>query len=216
MKPALNFLKTTITGGILFLVPVILVVAVFGKAFEISNAIVAPLAGWVRLDLVGGIRSSKLLAIALIVLFCFLAGLFARTALARKGIDLLESTVLSYIPGYEFMKGMGESILGIQEKQEYEVVFARIEDAWQIGFVTERIKGGRFAVFVPDSPHPWSGSLFFMTEDQIKPIDIPHTSALKCLRRLGAGSDSLLRDLLPVSEASRSGQCYKEALRERG
>jgi uncharacterized membrane protein len=178
------------------------VVAVFGKAFEISNAIVAPLAGWVRLDLVGGIRSSKLLAIGLIVLFCFLAGLFARTALARKGIDLLESTVLSYIPGYEFMKGMGESILGIEEKQEYEVVFARIEDAWRIGFVTERIKGGRFAVFVPDAPHPWSGSLFFMTEDRIKPIDIPHTSALKCLRRLGAGSDALLCDLMPVSESS--------------
>jgi uncharacterized membrane protein len=126
MKLALNFLKTTITGGILFLVPVILVVAVIGKAFEISNTIVAPLSGWVQLDLVGGIRPSKLLAIGLIVLFCFLAGLFARTALARKAIDLLEPTVLSYIPGYVFMKGMGESILGIDKKQEYKVVLARI------------------------------------------------------------------------------------------
>lgn len=204
MKPVLDFLKATITGGILFLVPVILVVAVIGKAFEISKAIIAPLSGWLQLDLVGGVQSSKILAIGLIVLFCFLAGLFARTALARKGTDLLESTVLSYIPGYEFMKGMGESILGIEKKEEYEVVFARIEDAWQIGFVTERIEGGRFAIFVPDAPHPWSGSLFFMTEDRIRPIDIPHTTALKCLRRLGAGSDPLLRDLMPVLESSPS------------
>ncbi len=196
MRSAFNFLQTTIIGGILFLVPVIVVVAVTGKAFEISNKIVAPLAGWVRLDLVGGIDTSKIFAAVFIVLFCFLAGLFAKTAIAGKAIDTLESTILSYVPGYEFMKGMGESILGIEKKQVYEVVFARIEDAWQIGFLIERVESDHFAVFVPDAPRPWTGSLYFMTRDRIRPIDIPHTSALQCLRRLGAGSNILLRDHL--------------------
>lgn len=202
MKPVLHFLKSTITGGILFLVPVILIITIISKAFDIAEKITAPLAGLIHSN-----RSSQLIATAFIVLFCFLSGLLAKTALAKRSMGFLESEVLSYIPGYEFMKGIGESILGIEEVQKgYEVVLARIENAWQIGFVIERTRNGHSAIFVPNAPRPWSGSLFFMTEDRIKPINIPHKSAFECLRRLGAGSGPLLGDLLSGTESPDSEQ----------
>lgn len=40
----MNFIKTTIVGGILFLVPLIVLLAIVGKALEISHKFVAPLA----------------------------------------------------------------------------------------------------------------------------------------------------------------------------
>ena len=42
MKPVLNFLKSTVTGGLLFLIPVILVITIIGKAFDIAKKITAP------------------------------------------------------------------------------------------------------------------------------------------------------------------------------
>jgi uncharacterized membrane protein len=73
------------------------------------------------------------------------------------------------------------------------MVLAQIEDAWQIAFLVERLEGGHMAVFVPGAPNPLSGSVYFMTQDRIKAVDIPASVAMKCLRRVGAGSNALLQ-----------------------
>ena len=89
---------------------------------------------------------------------------------------------------------MGESLLGVEDEPVPQVVLARIEDAWQIAFLVERLEDGHLAVFVPGAPNPQSGSVYLMTEDRIKPAGIPPAVALKCLTRLGAGSSGLLRE----------------------
>lgn len=188
-----SFIKTTIVGGFIFLVPIIVLTIIFGKALGITRTIVRPLVTLIAVETVAGVGVVTLLAILVIVIFCFLTGLLARTKLAKKIIDWLESTLLSNIPGYTFMKSMGESFAGIDKDQGYETIVARIEDAWQIAFLIERIDGGHVAVFVPGAPSLWSGSVYFMTEDRIKPLDIPKKSVLKCIQRLGAGSNLLLR-----------------------
>ena len=94
------------------------------------------------------------------------------------------------------MKSMGESIAGIEKEQMYEPVLAWIEDAWQIAFLVERIEGGHVAVFIPGAPSPWSGSVFILTTDRVKPLDIPIASALKCIKSLGAGSNAMLKGKL--------------------
>jgi uncharacterized membrane protein len=79
---------------------------------------------------------------------------------------------------------------------DYEGYAARIEDARQLTFLIERLESGHVAVFVPGTPSPQSGSVYFMAEDRIKPVNIPPASALKCLRCRGVGSNALLRGQL--------------------
>ncbi len=201
MKRILRFLRTTLVGGLLFLVPIIVLVIVLGKALALAHKFVGPLAAHIPVESVIGLRTPMLLAIGVIVLFCFLAGFFARTALAQKIVNRLETAVLSNVPGYEFLKGVGESLLGVEKRTGYQPVLVRIEDAWQIAFLVERLESGHVAVFVPGAPNAQSGSVYFMTQDRIKEVDIPVAGALKCLRRLGAGSDALLRGV-PVGAAS--------------
>ena len=196
MKSMLRFFRATVVGGILFLVPVIVLTIVISKAFQIARAAVRPLSEMIPVESVGGVTLAKLMAIALILLFCFLAGLFARTTAARRMINWIEASLLSNLPGYSVMKGMGESAAGVESDKPHEPVLARIEDAWQIAFLIERIEGGNVAVFVPGAPSPWSGSVYFMTEDRIKPLDAPVMPALSCLRRLGIGANALLKGKL--------------------
>jgi uncharacterized membrane protein len=200
MKEILGFVRTTLVGGILFLLPIIVVVVIVGKALGITNKVVAPLATHLPVDLAIGLQTPKLLAIALLILFCFVTGNFARTAIARRMVNSLETTVLSNVPGYEFIKSMSQSVLGADSQMAHSVVLARIEDAWQLAFLVERLEGGHVAVFVPGSPSPQSGSVYFMTEDRIRPMDIPASSVLKCLKRYGLGSNALLGSQLNLKK----------------
>jgi uncharacterized membrane protein len=192
VKEILGFVRTTLVGGILFLLPIIVVVVIVGKALGITNKVVAPLATHLPVSSSIGLATPKLLAIALLILFCFLAGSFARTAIARKMDNWLETALLSNVPGYEFVKSMSQNVLGADSQMAHSAVLVRIEDAWQLAFLVERLEEGHVAVYVPGSPNPQSGSVYFMTEDRIRPMDIPASSVLKCLKRCGLGSNALL------------------------
>ncbi len=153
-----------------------------------------PLAHKMPVENVAGTGIPLLMAIITILICLFIMGLLSKTREAKKSVDWLESAILSNIPGYSFIKGIGESIVGAEDNKMQEVVFGWIEDSWQLSFVTERLENGLIAVYVPGAPSPWSGSLYFMTEEKIKKLDIKPNEALMIIKRLGIGSNRLLKD----------------------
>ncbi len=182
-----QFLKTTMIGGILFLVPFIILIAIIGKALSIMGKLAAPLAEKLPVDSVAGVAVIDFLAIIIMVLICFLAGLAARTARARRFVHSLESKVLSKIPAYEFLKSKVHAVIQTDDAEGLKPVLARYDDAWQIGFEVERVEGGLVTVFLPGSPDPWSGSVCFMTADRVTPLDQNMQSAVIALKGLGKG-----------------------------
>jgi uncharacterized membrane protein len=82
--------------------------------------------------------------------------------------------------------------MGYETGRSYPVVLARIEEAWQIGFLMERLGSGHYAVFVPGAPNVWSGSVYLMTDERFQRTGISRIEAVKCLRRLGLGANELL------------------------
>jgi uncharacterized membrane protein len=205
MKALGEFIRTTLIGGILFLLPIVVLIVVLGKAQNITSRIVAPLAERMPVQSVGGVALARILAIGVIALFCFLAGLFARTRLANRSMGLLERGLLSYVPGYNFLKGISESLVGFETKHPQEVVLARIEEAWQIGFMMERVENDHYAIFVPGAPSIWSGSVYFMTEDRFQRIHISRAEAMKCLRQLGEGTNKLLAGKIVQAHPAPAG-----------
>jgi len=194
MKAVLVFVRDSLVRGVFLLVPIVVLGMLIQKVFDVMQKLVAPVAH--RLGALTGIATPALLAIVLLVLICFLAGLLSRNAKSKVVIGWLESTVLVHIPGYAYMKGMGENMAGVESLTSYQPVLARIEDSWQIGFVVETIEAGQHAVYVPGAPNPWSGSVYFMAEDRIRRIDVRLAEAQGCLKRLGIGSGALLRGKL--------------------
>jgi len=202
MNRIFKFVRTTLTGGILFLLPIIVVVIIVGKALAIARKIVVPLANRLEMGTIFGHDTPLILAIVLLVLFCFFAGFFARTVIAQKANNWLETAVLSNVPGYEFIKSMSGNLLAAEKQTVHPVVLAHIGDAWQIALLIERVEGGHLAVFVPGVPNPQSGSLYYLAEDRVRFVDLPPTSVLKCLKRYGLGSNALLRNKLSPSDPS--------------
>jgi uncharacterized membrane protein len=192
----LKFLKTTMVGGILFLVPIIIFIAVIGKALELTKKLAAPLSVLIPLDSIGNIAMVNLLALCIVLLICSLAGLAAKSTLARKSIGNLESRVLSKIPVYGLLKSKIDAIVQPEKAEGMKPVLARFDDSWQIAFKVERIQGGVVALYLPGAPDPWSGSVCFVTEDRIQPLELALLPVLRTLKGLGKGSNEQLRTYL--------------------
>jgi hypothetical protein len=55
----LKLIRTTIIGGIIFLVPIAIFVAVIGKGLEITGAIAKPLARILPVDMIAGLQPRR-------------------------------------------------------------------------------------------------------------------------------------------------------------
>ena len=195
MKTVSRFVGMTILGGVLFLTPIVVLGIVLSKAYDFVRRGLQPLMALIPQKLASGPTMTAALTILLLGLMCFLAGLLAQTLLAQRIMSGLEATVLSKLPGYEYLKQAGTSVLGLGEMAEHPVVLAQFGDAWRIGVQTDFVGGGFVAVFVPNSPNPMSGSIFLVAADRVRPANVPLATAIASLRRCGIGSGALLDEL---------------------
>ncbi len=188
----MNFFKTTLIGGIVFLIPITICVLILGKAHKVMVRVATPLAEWLPLDTIGGIAKANLLAVIAIAVFCFMAGLLSKSLLASRLVESLESGYLQSVPGYAFIKGLIGGVIGDAEENQLAPVLARFDDVWQVAFRVERLADSRVVLFIPGAPDPWSGSLLIMSEERIQPLDRTMSAAIRNLKTLGQGSSELL------------------------
>jgi uncharacterized membrane protein len=186
-RPFLSYIKTTLIGGLFVLVPIALVVMLVLQVIVYFRALVAPISDRIKLDWIGGETVSRIIALSAIVLVCFIVGLLAETRVARGVIEWMEDNIFSRIPGYEFLKGMSESIAGLKLDDNQRVVLIDLEETWQIAFLIERIDDQLSTVYIPGAPNPMSGNVVIVKNERIKLLDIGAGDALK-ICGLGAGS----------------------------
>jgi len=200
MKGFGRFIQTTLLGGLFFLVPIVVTFILIGKAFGLVDKLTDPIAKMMPQGSFAGLPMHNVVAGVALFLICFLAGLIATTSPARGVVAWLERALLDRIPGYSYMKTMGQTMLHADESTALKPVIARIEDSWQLGFLVEHVPGGRSAVFIPGNPNPWSGQVYFQTEDRFRLIDVTPSQVLQCVKLFGKGGDALMRGKADWSE----------------
>ncbi len=193
MDKHVGFLKTTIIGGLIFLIPFVLIVSVLGKAIKTMIVVARPLEKMIPLESIGGIAVIHILAILLLVFVCFLAGLFARSSTGKRAFDWLDSKLIMMIPGYSFIKGFAGTIEKDESKTVMIPVLAKLDDQTLLGFEIERLSDGQVVVFLPGSPDTTSGTVAYMTEDRVQRLDIDFAATYKILRTLGRGSEQFIK-----------------------
>lgn len=196
MKTLLEFVKTTIIGGLMFLIPIVLLILVLDKALVLSQSFVAPLfRHFPRMQLYG-ISVVVLAAIIALLIVSFMAGVAARTVAGQHVAQWLENAIMSKLPGYSMYRSMigdmARSVASLDGGTGVRAVFAEMDDGAQIGFVVDEMDDGRLAVFVPGAPSPLSGSLYFLDKERARDSGMSVSEATAVLRRIGVGSGKLL------------------------
>ena len=142
MKNFTQFIKTTILGGLIFLVPLVVVTVVLAKAHEVMAKVAKPFSALIPLDTVGGVAIANLLAILAILLCCLIVGMIAKGDAAKRLLKSTEEKLL-VIPAYAFIKGVTDSLISSEEAAKAFVpVIVKFDDNAQMAFEIERSEGG--------------------------------------------------------------------------
>jgi len=196
------FLKATVVGGVLFLLPVALVLFVLGYAVRLAKPVVEPVSDALHLDQLGhvaGIGAVSVLAVAALVLVSFAAGIVARTGLGASITGWLENSLLIGLPQYRLVKSMAEGLAHIETASGVKAALISIEGGWQMGYVLEALENGWLAVFLPQAPTPMSGNVMYLPAERVRMLAITMFQAMAVVKGAGVGSGAALRgvDLTP-------------------
>jgi uncharacterized membrane protein len=143
-----------------------------------------------------------LIAVVLLVLICFVAGLLLRSAAGRTTRHVLERWVFDLIPGYRLVKAFaGDGPLVEHGGRAMRPALAAIEEGQCPALVMDELADGRLVVFVPGSPAPMSGALYVFTPDKVVYLDVPLLSFMKVISSWGLG----LREMIEASAPTPSG-----------
>lgn len=200
-KPGVKFIMTTVIGGLVFLVPLMFLVFILGKAIGFMMIIAKPLADWLPVDTVGGVALANLIAILAVIVVSFVAGLIARHTMAGGFVKTLESKVLMNIPGYTMIKGI-KSGFDATETDGMKPIALKLGSAERIALEIEKLPDGRSMVYIPSSPSPWSGITQILPADQITYVDVPVTKILELTEKFGHGVDAILQNKREGDEAT--------------
>ena len=201
LKHTKTFFRTTLLGGVIVVLPTIILAFAFKWFFGIVSRGIQPLTDLVAKNIDLPDRYDQLIAplivISVIVLGCFLVGLFVKTRMGRWIYEGFESSLLSKAPGYKMVKETVNQFLGKKKSPFSSVALVQIfeNDTKVTAFITDRHDDGTITVFVPTGPNPTSGFIYHLDQQYVHPVDVSVENAMRSVISCGAGSDALIKGL---------------------
>ena len=195
MKKTAQFIKDTLVGGVLFLLPGALLLWLAEKVLPLARQLMKPVENLLPGHLVAQFALGTLLAVLALLLVAFIAGMLARTAPGQRLIRWIEESIVGSLPQYRMAKsvlegrggGDGDGVPDVQP------VLVPAGEGWRIGMKFDSIEGGWASVFLPNSPKARTGSIVLLPESSLRPLDLPIGETTLLLSRLGGGAGSALR-----------------------
>jgi uncharacterized membrane protein len=188
-----RFLEATLAGGLLFLLPVFLIVIVLGHAMELTAKVAKPISDVLPVQTMVGVRAETALAVLVLVFFSLVAGLVARTRAGKRIMSWSENSLLGGLPQYQLVKSMAEGLEQVESAESVHPALVSIEGGWQIGYLLEQLENGWVAVFLPQAPTPMSGNVMYLPADRVRSLGMTMVQAMAIVKRMGVGSAKALR-----------------------
>lgn len=187
MNKLVNFILGSLLAGVLIVAPLYLAVLLLLKAVGSVIQLVHPIAKL----LPDSVRREDILALILILLACFLVGLSVRTEWGQAMWRSAEP-MFGKIPGYALFRGFIQRLAGDTDAQAWKPALAEIEEALVPAFIIEELADGRFTVFVPAVPAPFTGQVYILDPERVHAVNVPFTHAIRAVSRWGSGCRELV------------------------
>jgi uncharacterized membrane protein len=193
LKNIKNFLLTAFIGGMVILLPVVIV---FKVAFWLLNSLsmaFEPISTFFSTQFVSHIPLAEILAFTAVFLLCFIIGVLVQTVWGRYVHGQLEQRLLVPIPGYTLIRDILSQFKNKDGGSFTRPVMLKAFQSEQLvlGYITDELED-HFAVFVPTSPSPFNGFVIFAPKADVKHIEGSAKSVMNLIVGCGVGSAKTL------------------------
>ena len=130
-----------------------------------------------------GINYSPIAQIRTYVYFCIMY--------ERKIMPYLEDKILRKFPPYVTAKKYTNLIAGIEVNDGMQPALIQVGQAWQLGFIVEKLGNSQLVAFVPSAPDPSSGDIYIVAESQISALNVPNHVVVDCIEKTGRGASRI-------------------------
>lgn len=195
----LLFVKTTVIGGLVFLLPFAFVFFVVSYVIGHLSPLFHRAADRLQVPLIEGATLLVVLVAVFLVVVCFAAGLVAQSSLGRSARSWIETNLLGRVAVYRLLQSVGEELGGNSATMMQAALVWT--DGWQLAFIVERHADGNVTVVVPDPPMGTSGTILHLPGDRVHALDAKVADVLKIQRRMGFGAAALLDGKVPPPPA---------------
>ena len=194
MNKIKSFIKTTLLGGTLVVLPIVILILVFRWLYEFIADKIKPITYILSETAKLQEFAASILAFIIIVLSFFIVGIIVKTRFGRYSFEYIEQKFLTRIPLYKITKETTLQLVGSEKTLFKYVALVNLfgNDTRVTGFVTDEHDDGSCTVFVPSGPAPTAGFIYHLSKTNVQKVDYPIDKAMKTIFSLGAGSRELL------------------------
>jgi len=194
LNQALEFTRTTVIGGALFLLPIFVVILVLGKVLGMMVGLTEPLVSALGVTSLAGVAVSNIITILGVLVLAFIAGVFARTETGQAALAWIREGVAATIPQFSLIQDVARKVGSDEEVSDMPVVLVPTDAGWALGLLLEQ-EGDWHAVFLPGAPQMSSGSVAYAHTDEIHRTNVTLTQLWSLLRARGKGSTQIYQQL---------------------
>lgn len=214
IEKKVGFLWTTAIGGLVFLLPLIVIGILVGQVVPIVLAIAAFLNQTLGFKTATGYLILLALSIAVVLLLCFAAGIVARWAIGKRLGAFVEKRLTLIFPRYSIYKDQLAGGLDAEALQgRMKPAILRMEGITRPVLEIERC--GHYAtIYLPGAPDPWSGTIAFVEAERLDPLEIDLGEFLSAFERIGRGAKLTEsgKSVLVESESMNDGDDVSDEL----
>lgn len=193
IERSIGFVRATALGGVLFILPLAVVLGLLGYVYSFVAVLYEPLKEWIPVRDAPGIALLFAVAVLILLMACFAAGLMAHRAIGRRVSGFVEKYLTTFFPKYAIYKDiLAGNIGGTWNVPSLKPILVKTPECERIAFESDRLADGTVVVFFPGAPDPWIGSVGTVPEQNVRPLDLPFNDVVGLLEQLGRGTSERL------------------------
>jgi len=194
-----TFIRKALIGGVLVILPIIIIGFVFRWAFYFVTDLIQPLTNYTIEHYHLPELAADFIVIVIILMVCFAIGTLVSTGIGKWLHNHFDKYLVRLAPGYRIVKEIVVQVFGSSDDSPFgkgEVVrvklFGENCETTVTALVTSKHPDGTVTIFMPTGPNPTSGNIYHIPEKLVEYF--PEASVEKMMKSIiacGAGSDVL-------------------------
>ena len=193
MKKIVEFLKTTILGGLFVLLPLILLYLALTEVMGVLVAMATPFADLFFPGRFEDTQFPVLVALALLIAASFILGLVMLSDTSRRFGNWIERIILGRLPAYNAIKSLTTGFTDSQQESSFKPALLKsVSGEKELVYIVEDHGDGNLTVMLPWTPTPFAGVIKIVPKERVEPLAASMTKVTEALSQWGIGTKNLL------------------------